>query len=147
MNINYTVILEWDAETRRYGVTFPDLPMVFSQGDTEVEACANAREALTLWFETELTKNGVQAPHTRPREIDVSDGSLVRTVSPERRVAVAAWIRFQREARRWTQSDVAARLGISQQAYRRFEHPESANPRLSTLIELEAVFEDQVLAV
>ena len=34
-----------------FAVTFPDFDWGITQGDTEEEAIANAREALALWFE------------------------------------------------------------------------------------------------
>ena len=36
-----------------YGISFPDLPGVFSAADDEVDILANANEALALYFETE----------------------------------------------------------------------------------------------
>ena len=45
------LVVEMDAETGRYSAVFPELPGCASAGDTDVEAIANAKEALDLWFE------------------------------------------------------------------------------------------------
>lgn len=45
------LVVEHDAETKRWAAFFPELPGCASAGDTEAEAVANAKEALELWFE------------------------------------------------------------------------------------------------
>jgi len=45
------VIVEFDPEAKRWSAVFPELPGCASAGDTEEEAVANAKEALSLWFE------------------------------------------------------------------------------------------------
>jgi antitoxin HicB len=47
----YTVVLEWDAESSSYSVVVPALPGCTSQGDTVAEALVNGREAIELWLE------------------------------------------------------------------------------------------------
>ena len=44
------VIVEFDAEAKRWSAVFPEVPGCASAGDTEEEAVANAKEALALWF-------------------------------------------------------------------------------------------------
>ncbi len=53
------LLVELDAETKRWSAVFPELPGCATAGDTETEAIANAKEALALWFEpapVKLTK-------------------------------------------------------------------------------------------
>jgi predicted RNase H-like HicB family nuclease len=45
------LVVEHDAETKRWAAFFPELPGCASAGDTEDEAVRNAKEALELWFE------------------------------------------------------------------------------------------------
>jgi len=45
------LVVELDADTKRWSAIFPELPSCGSAGDTEEEAVANAKEALALWFE------------------------------------------------------------------------------------------------
>jgi DNA-binding XRE family transcriptional regulator len=53
-------------------------------------------------------------------------------------------IRLLRARRHWRQSDVADRLGISQQAYAKLERP-GANPGLDTLVRVERALEAPLL--
>lgn len=45
------LLIEQDAETKRWSAVFPEIPGCATAGDTEAEAIANAKEALALWFE------------------------------------------------------------------------------------------------
>ena len=49
--VKLRVIVEFDSEAKRWSAVFPELPGCASAGDTEEEAVANAKEALSLWFE------------------------------------------------------------------------------------------------
>ena len=49
--MKFRVLVELDSQTKRWSAVFPELPGCASAGDTDVEAIANAREALELWFE------------------------------------------------------------------------------------------------
>jgi DNA-binding XRE family transcriptional regulator len=53
-------------------------------------------------------------------------------------------IRLLRARHGWRQSDVADRLGISQQAYAKLERP-GANPELDTLVRVERTLEAPLL--
>ena len=49
--MRFRLVVENDAETKRWAAFFPELPGCASAGDTEAEAVRNAKEALELWFE------------------------------------------------------------------------------------------------
>jgi predicted RNase H-like HicB family nuclease len=49
--MNMRLLLEKDEGSGRWSAVFPELPGCASAGDTEGEAIANAKEALSLWFE------------------------------------------------------------------------------------------------
>jgi predicted RNase H-like HicB family nuclease len=49
--MNFRLLVDFDLRTKRWSAVFPELPGCASAGDTEEEAIANAREALSLWFE------------------------------------------------------------------------------------------------
>jgi predicted RNase H-like HicB family nuclease len=49
--MKFRLVVEYDAEAKRWSAVFPELPGCGSAGDTEEETVANAREALGLWFE------------------------------------------------------------------------------------------------
>ena len=59
--MKFRLLLDYDAQARRWSAVFPDLPGCASAGDTEGEAVANAKEALALWFDpapVDIPKNG-----------------------------------------------------------------------------------------
>jgi len=49
--MTFRIVVEYDPETRSYAAYCPELPGCCSAGDTEEEALANAREAITLYLE------------------------------------------------------------------------------------------------
>ena len=51
MSMNLRLILEHDKNCNRWSAFFPELPGCTSAEDSEEEAIANAKEALSLWFE------------------------------------------------------------------------------------------------
>lgn len=55
------LLVEFDSRTKRWSAVFPELPGCASAGDTEEEAIANAKEALSLWFEHVPVKLGRRA--------------------------------------------------------------------------------------
>jgi len=61
------VIVEFDAEAKRWSAVFPEVPGCASAGDTEEEAVANAKEALALWFE--------------PSDVPLAEGAKVLEVA------------------------------------------------------------------
>jgi predicted RNase H-like HicB family nuclease len=46
----YDVLLSRDPESGWYGAEVPDLPGCYSQGETELEALENVREAIALYL-------------------------------------------------------------------------------------------------
>ncbi len=45
------LLVQFDAEAKRWSAVFPELPGCATAGDSEAEAIENAKEALALWFE------------------------------------------------------------------------------------------------
>lgn len=60
----YSYIVLFEREGSSFGASVPDLPGVFSRGDSLKEAEQNIVEAIELWFE-EAREAGVPIP--RPR--------------------------------------------------------------------------------
>jgi predicted RNase H-like HicB family nuclease len=48
--MKFRLLVELDAQTKRWSAVFPEVPGCATAGDTEKEAIANAKEALALWF-------------------------------------------------------------------------------------------------
>ncbi|MBM4406150.1 MAG: type II toxin-antitoxin system HicB family antitoxin [Chloroflexi bacterium] len=49
--MKFRAVVEFDPETKSYGVYCPELPGCASAGDTEQEALANIKEAIALYLE------------------------------------------------------------------------------------------------
>ena len=139
MKIEYNAILTPDDG--KIGVEFPDLPGCITFGNTVEHALEMAREALDGWLEVQMVRN---MPVPEPGELE---GDNTYAVRPSASVAVPVWLRYQRERKSMTQTDVAKALGVSQAAYAKMEKVGSSNLRLSTIEKLERVFGEPVLAI
>ena len=51
-DLRYEVILYWSAEAEAHIAEVPELPGCLSDGETRVEALANAEDAMRAWIET-----------------------------------------------------------------------------------------------
>ena len=112
---------------------FPDLEGCFTDGASKEELAANAVEALTGWISS-VIERGFKIP--KP---DYSAQASIPIPLPLH-MGVALQLCWIREARRLSQQEVARRLGISYQAYQRFENPVKANPSLKTLENLSSLY-------
>jgi len=112
-------------EDELYGVEFPDLPNIITVGASPEEALAMATEALNAALETDVARGlSLPEPTSGPGE-----GLYAVEVSPH---IILAWdIRRLRGDQ--SQSEIAARLGLSDQAYQRLENPAKGNPTVKTL--------------
>ncbi len=121
----------WAKITKQVGggylVEFPDLPGCVTEGRTTRDALANAHEALSGWLFVAL-KHGDAIPVGRVR-----GQRECHRVIPDLDVAVPLTILAARKRRGLTQAQVAKALGVTQQAYRKFETPGKSNPTLKTL--------------
>ena len=72
--MKYPIAIEPGDKDTAFGVVVPDLPGCFSAGDDLEEAMDNAKEAISLWLESELDA-GRSIPTPSPLEKLVSDPS------------------------------------------------------------------------
>ena len=110
-------------EGRNWLVQFSDCPGCQTFGKSKRDALQMGQEALEGWLETHLVQGKVP-PRPRARR-----GESI-AISP--RLAVVLQIRWLREDRGMTQTDIARRAGVSQQAIAKLEDPDG-NPTLATL--------------
>lgn len=108
-------------------VTFPGLAGCLSEGRTLEEALKNAKEALDGWLAAQIDRN-----FRLPKQKKVK-GLQVHQVEVDAHLAFAIQLRELRRKLHLTQSQVARKLKISQQAYAKMESPFTANPSLSTI--------------
>lgn len=120
--------MQYHAKLRRDGrwwtAAFIDAPGCVTQGATRDEALAAAGEALAGWLEAHLI-DGRSPPRPRKRT-----GTAAINVEPQLAMAVA--LRWMRLDAGLTQSQLATRVGVSQQQIAKLERP-GANPSIGTL--------------
>ena len=129
--IQYHLKVHQDGDTL-WG-EFPDLEGCFTDGTSRKELAANAAEALIGWIGS-VIERGFKIPKPTYR----NPGSV--PVALPLSMGVALQLRWMREAEHLSQQEVAHRLGISYQAYQRFENPVKANPSLKTLEKLARLY-------
>lgn len=143
MNANIDT-LEYPARIRKqrdggYLVVFPDLPGCVTEGNTLEDALQEAKEALSGWLYVAI-KEEEDIP--RPSALQ---GRSLYGVAPDLDVAVPLSILWARKRRQLTQKQLAKTLGISQQAYRKFETPGTSNLTIKTLGRLSEVLGIQLV--
>src|SRR5947208_9252768 len=116
-----------------YLVEFPDLRGCLTEGKTIREALDHGREALSGWLFVAISK-GDEIPPGRIRR-----ARGYHLIVPDVDVAIPLAILSARKRRGLTQAQVADTLGMSQQAYRKFEMPGKSNPTLRSLRRLSEV--------
>ena len=116
-----------------YLVEFPDLRGCLTEGKTIREALDHGREALSGWLFVAIRK-GDEIPPGRVRR-----ARGYHLIVPDVDVAIPLAILSARKRRGLTQAQVADTLGMSQQAYRKFEMPGKSNPTLRSLRRLSEV--------
>ncbi len=114
-----------EPEISVFNVVFPDVPNAITFGHTVEEALANAKEALDGVLESDIA-HGFPLPEAKAHQ---AAGYYPVEAAPH---IIVAWeIRKLRGER--TQSEIAAKLGFSYQAYQRLENPSKGNPTIKTL--------------
>lgn len=111
---------------RQFLVEFPDLPGCLTEGHSLKEALENAQEALNGYLASLCDR------HLNIKNPKVRKGKEYHSIDVDIRLAFAISLRQIRKKHGYTQSDVARKLHISQQAYAKLETPD-ANPSLDTI--------------
>lgn len=63
--MRYPIAIEAGDETTSWGVVVPDLPGCYSAGDSFIDACENAKEAIALWTDS-AKEDGIPIPTPKP---------------------------------------------------------------------------------
>jgi antitoxin HicB len=109
-----------------WNVEFPDKPNVFTCGDNLEEALAMAEEALNSIVEYEV-EIGLALAEPVFQKANSSHYSI--EIRPH--ILVAYQISQARKGQ--TQTEIAQKIGITQQSYQRLENPKKSNPSIKTL--------------
>ena len=123
--MEYPAIIKYCKEDKAWIVEFPDHPNINTFGDSLEEALYMAEDALNGVLEVEFER-GMTAP--KSSRIKGKDVHFI-PVAPH--IALAYDLRTARNGK--PQKEVAGVLGISYQAYQRFENPRKSNPSVKTL--------------
>lgn len=118
-----------------YLVDFPDLKGCMTEGDTLEEAQKYAKEVLNGWM---ATRYDMELKIPKAKEYQ---GRAYYPIEVDLQIVFAIRLRQARLKQGLSQSQVAKRLGITQQAYAKFESPDSTNPSLKTIKKLAEALE------
>ena len=122
---------------RNFLVEFPELEGCFTEGHSLAEALENAKEALDGYLASHCDRN------LNIAAAKIYKGKNYYLISVDIKVGFAIHLRELRMKKGLTQSEVAQRLQISQQAYAKLESPKG-NPSLDTLKRLSEALEVEV---
>lgn len=112
-----------------------------TSGNTLEEAKVMATEAVSGLLESYLEHGD---KFTIPKG---GTSSAWHNIEIEPSLAFALWLRNARISRNMTLAEVAERMGVKYQAYQKLENPRTSNPTLKTLIKLETIFGQELIAV
>ncbi len=113
-----------------------ELEGISTQGDSKEELQKNMHEALNLFLD-EPPDSKVIFPLPR----SIPKGSSIVAVEVEPQIAFAFYLRRIRLKRGMTQKDVAKLMGYKNlYSYQRLEKAKTANPELSTLVQIKRLF-------
>jgi antitoxin HicB len=131
--LRYPATIKFSKEDAAWYVDFPDLEGCFTDGNTLDEAKENAQDVLNGYLEVAYSRNIKVNKPSAPK------GKDIFFFEPEHHIAFAIRLRLNREKLGLSQTDVARKIGVSYQAYQKFETPTKSNPTLKTISKIENV--------
>ncbi len=131
--IYYIAHIDYEDETDMYGVVFPEIQGCYTCAPSTIErAVEMAKEVLSIVLEEQL-KNGDAI--VRPSKAMITQTESQIAIRPEPDIALALWLRWQREDRQLSQEQMAKQCALDMSTYQRLE---SANePAMKILSKLE----------
>jgi predicted RNase H-like HicB family nuclease/DNA-binding XRE family transcriptional regulator len=136
MMIYYAKITK--QKSGEYLVEFPKAPGCLTEGNSLPNALKNAKEALNGWLAAHCDR-ALEAP--LPKTIT---GRHIYPVEVDIQVEFALRLRDLRKKKKLSQSEIAKKLGISQQAYSKLEIPHTSNPSLSTIRRISEALDAEI---
>lgn len=113
-----------------------EIKEALTQGDSWEELEFNMREVLDLCLD-----EPEESKHIFPDPDPTLKGRNIVAVPVDPKIAFAMQVRQSRLKNKWTQKEMARALGMKNiYSYQRLESSKTANPELSTLMRLCAVF-------
>lgn len=114
-----------EREGRKWNAVFMDAPGCATFASSRAKVLAAAKEALEGWLEAHLL-DGRAPPKPAPSAHDAEP------IEIDPQLAIAVALRWARQAAGLTQTQLASRIGVSQQQVAKLERP-GANPSIATL--------------
>ena len=139
--ISYPARITYDDVDKIFNVEFPDLEGCLTFGESLESAIESAKEALTGYLSS-LDNRNIKLPESST----MAENDIYRII-PHKNVAFAIWLKLKRTEKGFTQKEMAEQLRISYQSYQRYENPETANPTLKRLEQIEEVLHEEIVAV
>jgi len=132
-------------ECKQYLAAFPDLPGCQTFADSMEVLAGEARDALTVRLRTDLADG--EAPPRASVRLRLPKGAKLLTIAVPPKLVVPLAIRWARQDAEITQTELARKLGVSQQQAAKLEQPD-ANPTVDTLAKVaEALGSELELAL
>lgn len=125
----YYCVISLEKKSKTFAVRFPDYPGIITYGKDFDHAVAMAGEALTAVLESDFDRDQSLPASHKPKS---KKGKLV-FIPLDAEVRVAYVLRCWRENAGLSQMKLAAKMGISFQAYQRMERPGRSNLTVATL--------------
>ena len=113
-----------DRKSKKWIAELPDFPNINTYGNTKEHAVQMAQEALEASLTEDFERN-----NELPQPSRKGNEQILLSL----KVYVAYWIRGGRNHLGISQSEMAKRMGISQQTYQKLERPGHSNPTVETL--------------
>jgi DNA-binding XRE family transcriptional regulator/predicted RNase H-like HicB family nuclease len=131
-------------EKRRFHILFPDAPGCEAITDTQEAVYPKAKDAIESWLRNQLKTDAMpswpqlhRVPHEDERRVHV-------TLTPS--LALAVQFRLMRREEGWSQTQLAARVGVSQQQVAKLEDPDG-NPTVETITKVATAFHRRLMVV
>ena len=133
----YYLALIKKQKDKKFLVEFPGLPGCLTGGRTFEKALSNAKEALDGWLAAHCDRDlNIPMPHAGKKK-----GNGLHLIEGNVQIEFAIGLRQLRKKKGLTQTQVADKLNITQQAYAKLETPLKANPSLTTIQKLSKAFD------
>jgi predicted RNase H-like HicB family nuclease/DNA-binding XRE family transcriptional regulator len=126
--VQYTAFVTRDGGS--FLVEFPDCPGCQTFAENGDEVLSVAREALEGWLEANLVERRVPPRPKRHRSAPAK--ARIELVSVPTKLSLALQVRWARQDREMSQTELAKLVGVSQQAIAKLEDPD-ANPTIETI--------------
>ena len=108
----------------KFMVTYPDFSGLTAHGSSLEDAMKNAAKTLNSYLEKDYDGDDLPKPGTK-------GGRDFYEISVSNHIEIAYTLKKLRKNR--TQQEIAQGLGVTRQAYQKFENPRKCNPAIKTL--------------